>query len=549
MLRQVFIPLLLLSLRSFAQGGGCIPPTASFTSTAGDTARICQGEDIGYDGNSSQPAPGRSIESWVWHIGAIRDTSAIALAVFSFPDPGVYPITLEVLDDIGCSSGESTPMYVLVSGTPDFSGTVVPETACAGEVIQLHANATVTPLIQDPVACTNAGNGIPLIDDPTPSISLLQVTGQANGVLEDIAELGDICMEIEHSYMGDLVLTVTCPNGQSVVLHQQGGGGTFLGDANDSDGGEIVPGNCFQYCFGLAPEFGLMSAVPTTIPVSQGNALLPGRYTPVQPLMQLLGCPLNGTWSFSSQDLFGADNGYLCGWCISFGESPDSSFIDLTPALGTSSDSSFWSGSGVSNTVGVPGAATMVAEAGQQNATYTVVDDFGCEHQAIFPILVGESPVVSINNNVELGLLCAQPSGAFSYQWSYNGQPVVGAEGACYTPPGNGPVSVTVATVEGCEGTATLLTTGITDASLNGANLRIVPFTGSGTFRVMLPTSMDSRAVLRIFDAQGRAVHTQAYAVQAGSITVQTPQPLCAGVYVVNVVAQGLGLAGRMFVE
>jgi hypothetical protein len=36
---------------------------------------------------------------------------------------------------------------------------------------------------------------------------------------------------MEHTYMGDLVLQVICPNGQTTLFHQQGGGGTYLGCA------------------------------------------------------------------------------------------------------------------------------------------------------------------------------------------------------------------------------------------------------------------------------------------------------------------------------
>ncbi len=42
-------------------------------------------------------------------------------------------------------------------------------------------------------------------------------------------------MDIEHSFIGDLVIDVIVPTGQSVVLHQQGGGATFLGIPVDDD--------------------------------------------------------------------------------------------------------------------------------------------------------------------------------------------------------------------------------------------------------------------------------------------------------------------------
>ena len=127
-----------------------------------------------------------------------------------------------------------------------------------------------------------------------------------------------------------------------------------MGDANDGDGSTIVPGTCFRYCFGDNPDFGTLVESscqrlrrPIVVPVSQGMAIAPGRYTPVTPLTQLIGCPVNGTWSFTSADLWAADNGYLCGWCITLGEGADSTFYSQGPVLGTSADSTFWTGPGV----------------------------------------------------------------------------------------------------------------------------------------------------------------------------------------------------------
>src|SRR5690606_21356453 len=75
--------------------------------------------------------------------------------------------------------------------------------------------------------------------------------------LESVNDLLSICVSMEHSFMGDLVLSLTCPNGQAMIMHQQGGGGTFLGDANDTDGGgNIVPGTCWSYCWSPTATLG-----------------------------------------------------------------------------------------------------------------------------------------------------------------------------------------------------------------------------------------------------------------------------------------------------
>ena len=534
--------------------GGCIPPVPSFTNTAGDTARICEGDFISVNGAASTAEPGRTIEQWVWDLGGNgQDTATIPFAILQFTVPGLHQISLEVIDDIGCSSGASAPIPVLVSATPEFVGTLVPETACEGQVFPLSLAATQPPMLGQPTSCAAQNNAVPLVDTPTPSISLLEVSGQSGDLITDISQLGDICLEIEHSYMGDLVLTVSCPNGQSVILHQQGGGGTFLGDANDGDGnGVIVPGTCFQYCFGGTPVFGTLAGsapggtTQNVVPVAQGTAIAPGRYASIEPLEQLLGCPFNGTWTFSSADLFGADNGFLCGWCVSFGEGVDSSFIDQGPVLGTSADSSFWSGPSVVNTPGQPGQATYTPSAGDQTISYTVIDSYGCEHEAVYPISVGSSPTVDIFENTELGLICAQATGPVTYQWSYEGQPVLGAAGTCFTPPGNGLVTVTVSNAQGCSDSASLIITGLdrSGARVPEPTLAVFPIPNNGDFTVQLTDLNASNAGLRITDMTGRSVYERLLGKLNGDATIPLSLALAPGAYFV-----ALSSGERRFVE
>lgn len=550
--RSILLALLTLiaAFPAHAQGG-CAPPLAVFSGPSASPIRICQGDELVFNASESEAAEGQVIVQWIWSIHGSSDTTAFNTTNHLFSEPGVFEVTLEVIDDIGCSSGESAPIHILVSGSPDFEGTTVPAQACEGDEFILHAFAEQPPMIGYPVACTAPANGVALLDSPSPpSLSTLQVTGQSTAPLASLAELGDICIDIEHSYMGDLVLMVTCPSGQSVILHQLGGGGTFLGDANDDLTG--VPGGCFRYCFGLAPEFGTMEAsVPeNTIPVGDQFALAPGRYSSVQPLEQLLGCPMNGTWTFSSTDNFGADDGYLCGWCISFGETPDSSFIDQGPTLGTSADSSFWSGTGVSNTSGSPGQGALLAIPGEHTIDYTVLDDYGCEHLVAFPFSVGDVPEPAIINNTELGLLCAQPTGAgYTYQWSYAGQPVVGAEGVCFTPPGSAAVSVEVTTPQGCSGSTTLLNTGILAKSTSNAPILIQPTVNSGRFTITLSETLAGPMRVQLLDALGRSVFLEVSLGAGSSIGMDLEGRLPAGPYSIMVERSGSRSVGRMVVE
>lgn len=543
------------------RGSGCIPPTVAFTTTADDPALLCQGDVISVNGSFSTAATGHSIEQWIWNYGVTDgDTSAIPFAILPFPNGGVHLLTLEVIDDIGCSSGPSASVAVLVSPTPEFTTTSLPATICGGVAIPLVASAVQPLMIGGPTGCTAPVNGIALADSPAPpTLSTLEVSGQPSGVITDVTQLGDICMDIEHSFMGDLVLSVICPNGQSVVLHQQGGGGTFLGDANDSDGGSvIVPGVCFQYCFGADPDHGTLvdastgGANPNTVPVTQGNAIAPGRYSSVEPLSQLIGCPFNGTWTFSAFDNWAADNGYLCGWCISFGSGADSTYVDQGPILGTSADSSFWTGPGVFNTPGQPGSATFNPAPGNQTITYTVIDSYGCQHETSTTVSIGEQPEVTIVENPDLGLFCAEVvGGPVTYQWSFQGSIVVGAAGSCFTPPGPGLVSVTVQNSQGCTGSDLLLITALNDLANNSgdAAFLVVPNPNDGAFSIRFTNMETASTVLRVVDMSGRTVHESTLGAAHGTTTTDLRLNVAPGVYFVELFGTKERPAQRIIIQ
>ncbi len=158
--------------------------------------------------------------------------------------------------------------------------------------IQLDGVATPTTWSGSPLI--DLGGPIPLPDNVgVPFTSSLDYSIFPIGsTLTDVNRPESICVDMEHSFMGDMVLVMTCPNGQSVALHQQGGGGTFLGDANDTDpaGSVAVPGTCLTYCFVTECSIRHLGSVPSSEPpptsfLFPGRSLLaPGTYTSVQPL-------------------------------------------------------------------------------------------------------------------------------------------------------------------------------------------------------------------------------------------------------------------------
>lgn len=134
--------------------------------------------------------------------------------------------------------------------------------------------------------------------------------GDSDAIVSDASEIS-LFVEMEHSYMGDLTITYTCPNGQALQVVQQGGGGTNLGVPDQGDG--TGPGIGWQYYWSPLDTNGTWAENP-------GGTLPEGSYESAQPFSLLEGCPVDGTWQIEICDAWGADDGYLFAWGIDFGD-------------------------------------------------------------------------------------------------------------------------------------------------------------------------------------------------------------------------------------
>jgi len=168
--------------------------------------------------------------------------------------------------------------------------------------------------------------------------------------ITDVSQIQQICLTMEHSYLGDLWLQVEAPSGEIITLKPQNGGGSCdLGEPYatgpvDGSAGSLItdPGVGFEYCFNANPIYGTMVGESNnfthTIPAAGGGTytdeyLPAGSYTSDESFAGLVGADMNGTWIVHVTDQFNLDNGYIFNWYISLiGDLPDT-LVTLTQPL------------------------------------------------------------------------------------------------------------------------------------------------------------------------------------------------------------------------
>ncbi|MEO9533003.1 MAG: PKD domain-containing protein [Crocinitomicaceae bacterium] len=387
----------------------CDPPTAAgqiLNGPAPDSIAVCIGEVVSFadDGSVAGPSNLFTLEQWVWKWfdGTPNDTLDNPGQVdHIFNTPGQYVVQLEVIDDNDCSNLNATDIQVFVTTYPSFDPFPSDTLLCVGESVDLESfpdqyevewsGFPLGVFIED-----NCMEDLTGIVQPTP----LTITGYDSNIALDNGnpDVLSICVEMEHSFLGDFVLQVQCPTGQIMTLHQQGGGGTNLGvpgagiiDCDDP----ATFGTPYQYCF-------TAGAAQTWVQAAGGTNDLPaGDYLPIDPqgFGALDGCPINGQWNILFTDLWGADDGSMPGWSINFDPALDPPVTVFQPDIGSNSDSSYWdlASPGITSNSADGNSITVAPGApGTYLYTYHVTNNFGCSFDSTVTVDVYQSAIADV---------------------------------------------------------------------------------------------------------------------------------------------------------
>ncbi|NET37818.1 MAG: T9SS type A sorting domain-containing protein [Cyanothece sp. SIO1E1] len=168
--------------------------------------------------------------------------------------------------------------------------------------------------------------------------SMLAIKGYgATTQVKDLGGVAEICLTIEHSWLFDLDIFLTAPNGSQVILQGQEfiTRRHYLGEPVRLDqSGEEVIGVGYQYCWTMEAS---QTMTELTDMEPERRTIPTGKYLPYGSFQTFESSLVNGTWQLSVQDLWEFDNGFLFDWSIRFSE-PSTGTIIQQGWLNTESD-------------------------------------------------------------------------------------------------------------------------------------------------------------------------------------------------------------------
>ena len=366
---------------------------------------ICEGERIFLNGNALYPQNNLVYEhdnttstfEWDFGDGSFAVGNNISHV---YEQPGGYQISLKITDQFGCTNGNFAFQRVRVATKPEFKIGEIPTMVCIGDSIKLSGgigeinnNATVNVCNQEGAFIFNGirSDSLALPDGNGASYktSIRFTDFEAGQVLTAIKDLQSICLNMEHSWLHDMEIRITCPSGNSVLLQSQEviNKEVYLGIPVDNDGINPSSGRGLEYCWTPASTNGTLTEFANEHDNSSPNEtyhLPAGDFNSFEGLEALLGCPLNGDWVITVTDLWEQDNGWIFSWSIDINP-------DLYPTLETFEPQIInfqWENNPDFVVVTPDLVIAQPTSAGTANYVVEVGDNFGCIHDTSVQITV-----------------------------------------------------------------------------------------------------------------------------------------------------------------
>ncbi len=407
-----------------------------------------------------------------WNFGNGEQTGpGLGVIDNAYPSGRGYDVALTMEDSMGCLASTAIVFRVRTSQNPLTSVTPLPD-VCSGETVPLAvgydesstilvhpitAQQSSTLAVPDTIFLPDGDNCPPYGTSYRSPVTFTNFL--PNATISSPDDILFVKLNIEHSFLGDIKIQLTCPNNRTAIIledyqtyHYSGSTSAHFGLCYEPDGGGCnaasnPQGDGWNYIWSNNTSLGYTYAGGTngyvyesanihsqsnphyngnsTVSVvdSSNQANMTQIYHPYQSFSNLVGCPLNGTWYIEVTDTWGSDNGYVFGWEMALQSNlmPTDWTYDID-IVGIN-----WSGGTIAPTSDST-AAIMTNMPGDYTYTFTIVDEFGCEYSDDMPLTVVQTPVPNIGDDVNIcigetatlssGFNYIGPNGQIHYNWT-----------------------------------------------------------------------------------------------------------------------------------
>ena len=352
-----------------------------------------------------------------------------------------------------------TPVAIRIRGSQDpFNHASLLDDVCQGtEIPLLISMDSAATIMVNPVGSTQesslAVDSVVFIPDGPNcstqcySSSVNFTSFPPNASITSASDILGVRLNIEHSFIGDINISLICPNNRSVMLLPDHCGNlsnsisnaSYLGlyyepDGSNCNAADNVQGTGWNYCWSENPTYAQSSGYiyasgnlghdhSSTVDSSHVAHGYPGQggfvqgqqyYTPHQSFSNLVGCPLNGLWQIQVCDTWSSDNGYVFSWELTLDPNlmpQDWTYsVDLTGInraggnIVPTSDST---------------ASIITDQPGDYNYIFTLIDEYGCEYPHEMPLKVVQQPEFSLTSQY----ICEGETATLDPQFEYVGTP------------------------------------------------------------------------------------------------------------------------------
>ncbi len=386
-----------------------VPDITARWNAAEERYEACSNDDLGiaahgvFPNNDAPQGYHQSDEnltwtwSWVDATGRHEDSGLGHNVLTSDIEPGAYYINLSAVDINGCSYSYPDPFLVVISLAPTFTGTAATPSICPGEVALLEGQVHQPDLwvMEIPEVLIEEHCFV----DETGYVQTMCFEHNAfapGQTIQAASDIESICVEMEHSYIGDLEIWITCPNGSRMDLFNgyssacSSCGGQYLGEPIDDDSRPCEQGVPYHYCWTHDASQTIESYATSH---TGWGTLIPGAdYLPRGSWSSLEGCPVNGQWCINIEDHIGSDDGTVFSVELHFADHmipAGDNVVQYQTEFDISSTSTdlTWDGDNIFQDLTASTTATPDLP-GQHEYTFYATDNFGCTYDTTLVVTV-----------------------------------------------------------------------------------------------------------------------------------------------------------------